>query len=1225
MFLSSVSSNHRLSNDLNVSLTPPGVALLEQSSTASGSTGDRRLSELYAGAIRQATLTDTGAETLDGIPEDSRFGEWWQQLFNATHSPVFLEWAKSKNIDTSQPININPYNDELTVTINGERTVLRGSEHGSAWHEATGPAMAAVKVLSNSHIDAPISSQSAPLIEVAHFYGEVLLPYRKKETLARATHLEHNQGFDVLGPDTYVDVEAQSFERLQQQKGELGDSVNKFTLLQKLREIRESNIGAVGGALASKRIPTHPDSSYRQDSQRAESSVADLLAADGWHVPENQDELDNLIRALAAPALPAPANGNFGGALAWPEPMAIEDQAELFRIVTDNQPPLPGLDGDERLGSADVLSALVKQVPRSVLRQGDPNTTVEWILDSSLGQRLGEELKKRLGEVAKYSTAQEVLLTALAVTLDAQSLDEPKLNHVAGFNLATPEFSGQPLSVIKQGLIDHLVQTHKTTAEAAPLAAMLLLSRAAPELLVKDLPASVAYGSFAWLALKSAVGRIEATSPGASARMTFAEVIAFDAIDPVTDEQEQIQQQTQQPATLEWGKLHGLLPMSGPYSAKQMADTRLAISTQQQAMLSALNAFVAPVPTQRSVALAELKARFGEGIPFEEKSIRSHVTTTDSHNLTPSITLDPVGSYSLLDLYLAKKAGLGVGWHSSNAKITKEMIEAVVTLPDPIEKQGAAFDEYAGNLSHGWSTVTKNLISNLPVEDRKNIESGKLTVYQRGESVRTEVTTPNGSHSSERFASIGNDRSLIIKTERNGLTVYYEFDPQRNVMRKRDDWKDSFKEGLQGPEVKTSNGIYSDDFTAPAIQRLKPSADSAAQEQAGDDSTDLPKSFSSNRSEYLGTLLSDNIIASYQLGALKDSTRETTTFDKEAEKTEFMRNLVLGVIPGGAALWNLANGRYIEAAGDVIFDVVMYATTAGFGKAGGAAKGVRAVRRPFGKSLANNLRKEVASSAARLHDFTPGLRTNAQPAAQLNKQQLRAVSRRADLVEGTVRTRDGVEGYKTLAKFDHATGTLYAFDLKKNRMYGPPLNSFEPAKLSDIAMQNNVRILYKKLAKTSEPDICYAVALRSGQAEKVLSPKVFDKLMHNAFENGYPSRWKEAMGITPERIQSKFDPADMTESGVINFFDKRRDNKLVHTAYIQKTADGKQVLYNTNQLELDLAMLGPGKTPNIAGRSAVYSLEEGGAANLQQWLDKGYDFSFTPASEINKRVASWPW
>ena len=1056
MPLSSISRSERAPNPLTTPQSPPAEVSIPQAQVNPQATGDRRLLALYADAIRQATQTKTGNESIGEIPDDSRFGAWWQQLFNATHSPVFLEWAKSKDIDTREPITIDHLTDTLTVTIKGKRTQLRGAEQGRGWREAIGPIMAAAKGVGGFSLDAPTSPQQAPLIFVARFYGEVLLPYRVEETLARATQLEHNQVFDVLRPDSYVDVGAQSPEILEQQKIALGDSVNRFTLLQKLKAFAPFRPEFLSAYLEA-RIPLHPDSSYQLSSKLTDVSLVDLISANGWHVPENIDELNNLMGALATPALLTSVDGNFAGALAWPMPLSAEDQAKLFRVIADNQPPLPCLDGNARLGTTDVAGALIKQIPRTVLENGDVIATLQSILESPLGQQLGQALKERMGEVFENSTPREVLLTALAITLDVKGLKDPKPNHVAGFDLADPKFYHQPLSAIKQGLIDHLVQTNVVDPEAAPLAAMLLLSRAAPELCVPDTPSDITYMSANWVRLKAAVDRIEATNPGGCLRMSFDELVDFDAIDPLTDHEQEIQALTAVPALIQWGKANGTVALEGEVSAEQLANTQKEFALQQQQILSGAEALTASPPTQRSIALAELKAHFGDGIPFEEKSIRSHAVTTDSYKYTSEVTRDPAGSYSLLDLYLAKKAGLKVGWHSPNPKISQSIIDKIATLPDPITKHSRLFDDYADSVSQAWSTLTRKLISDLPLEDRKNIEWGELTVYQRGQTSRTEVSTPSGTaHYSSDFSSLDNDRSLIIETTRNGVKSYYEFDPQRKVLRRRDDWQGTVHEEVEGPEVESSVGIFGKKYTKDVIRKLAEGEDHAISRGREDDTNFLPNSFSSQRSQHLGKLLAKNILAKYAMEDVKASLSEVTTFDKEEEKRTFMRNLVLGLIPGGSALWNLAHGNYKDAAADVIFDVVMYVTTAGLGKGAGAVKGarvgngLRATPKRFAASLtASNFGlgwegafKSTANGGKKL--LSSGQQWFGKLRGSSDSVNLLKLPNRPDIAVGTYTPVNSSQAAKISAQFDEAMGKWVPYDLVRNKRYGKPLENFMP-------------------------------------------------------------------------------------------------------------------------------------------------------------------------------------
>lgn len=1055
---------------------------------ASATPGDKGILELHVKALRKVASGSTDGVTLDNIPNDSTFGQWWQQLYNAVKSPRFEAFAKELNIDTSSPMSVDHVNETLTAMVNGKPVTFSTSQLGRAWAEATAPILSAARALCYSRINVPSSPTSAPVQEVARFYGEVLLSDRKEETLARATQLEHNQVFDQMSLDKpFVNREARAPENLEQQVTALGDNNVKFTLLNMLRQYNSTEHRSLTGFLRDIKIPLDPHSSYAQVTGHLEASLEDVLAAYDWHIPQTSHALYSLIKGLAEPALSRPRDGNFAGALAWPTPLSIESRAEIFRTLADNNPRLPTLDPDAELGTTDVLGVLVSRVPTYLRNQADPLAVIEWILDSEEGQQLGSELLKRAGDKAGAASPRTWLLTVMGIMLDVKSLKAPQANHVAGFNLGGHE--GRTPTQIRQALIDHLSRTFVTTPQAAPVAAVLLLSRVAPELLVKDIPEYITKGSFEWLALKAAVARIEALSPGASARMSYAEVVAFDNNEPTTDVEAELQRESQLPAIIEWGESHGTLSQTGPHSPQNIEYTRSTIEAQQLALARGYEALKDKAPSQRTVALAELKANFGEGIDFEAKTIRANVVRTDGHRLTPSLTKDPVGSYSLLDLYLAKKAGDDVGWFSSNPRISQQMIKRVSALPDPIAKHEEAFDAYASKLSQGWAAITKNLIVNLPMDDRKNIEYGKLTVYQTGETKRSDITTSSGSTVAHLgFTQTGHDRSLIIKTERQGQTTYYQIDPQNYVIRKREDLKDTFKEGFQGEWVERPNDSHlAKNYSMVTVRPIDTRAEHAASEGDG-----VPVSFTSPRSEYLGNLLSDNIVPLYRLGMQKDASREVTTFDREASLKKTCHEIFLGVVPGASAIRHIINGDFLSAAGDAIFDVVMSVTAKGFGvgKVAGAGKGAAVPDlKPVGRLLKGFEKVAGKSAGSATQQFYHRLKAtlgtkpttaNVSPTLRLTPEQARGVAARKDLFEGIATSENGV-AKGTIAQYDAVTRRWREFDPATGNT-GSFLHAFDPIVTThlDTRWMNTIR-----KAENGPQGAAYRTGYLEGKAELV--------------------------------------------------------------------------------------------------------------------------------------------
>ncbi|MGC6369790.1 hypothetical protein [Pseudomonas sp. S2.OTC.A_B10] len=1038
---------------------------------------DRELALNYAQGLRQATgAPGTHGSIMLDIPPNSTFGLWWAQLARAFKSPDVVQWMAHIGLDPSS-VSIEPFTGRLYGRINGVLDVLTPGPGDRGWSSVNGPIQQAVENLAGNNprrIKPAMTenSQRASFEQVKGFYFEPNLS--DSERARRAEEIERNNAPLVLHDKVFGALnEARSEQSLDVQQVVLGNIALKQTLLGKLRGLKPNEARQLTENMKRITMNVHPDSSYGRQTGVKEATLEDVLEGNGWSLPENSDptiQLQLLINGLTLPKLPEQRDGNLGGALSWPEPVSVEDQKVVYSLITRNNLGLPGLDGPtegytER-GDKGALGYLTKGRHWTPAQLNNPRNVLDQILESGKAQELGKVVQSKMGAVETYTSAREWALTAIVATLDSESIYSPKPHHVAGFDLSAGANYGQPASVIKQRLIDHLVRTRKATAEMAPIAAMILLSRVAPELQIKDTPPNVTYGSFAWASLKAAVARIEALSPGASAQMTFAQVVQFDAVDPVPDEERDIQDQAQLSAVTEWGVVNGTLSKFPPHSPAQIKASQDAMALQGQALADADDALQSPLPTQRSVALAALRTEFGDGIPFEEKSIRSNRVNTDSHRLTPSIVTDSRGTYSLLDIYLSGKIDEDTGWHWPNKNINlNNVLARIKKLPDPKAKHAEKFAGYKSAIEKAYVSITKNLIANLPLEDRKNIEWGEITAYRQGKVERSESSTHIGTLHNERPYPVQPDdnRSLLIKTTRNGQVAYYEFNPQKNTIARQDKFKDTFKTGVQGEWVlQPSNETLRKTYTNTSIVEVPPGEDGKVQQQAGISSADNPASFSSARSEYLGQLLSRNVSVSHRFGEQEAAAKAVTTFDEEQEQQKMWRETILGFIPGLSVIRNIAKGDYVGALGDVIFDGVMYAVTAGFGKGASALKGSRfSAARRFGQSLFKRITPKLGS----YNGFSSGgspLRT-AVPSAQavkgarFTKAQLQEIAQRTDLYVGTYKVPGGNATGRTVAKFDEATGKWLPYNPATKKPYGRPLDDFKPIESTHLDINwNNV-------------------------------------------------------------------------------------------------------------------------------------------------------------------------
>ncbi len=217
--------------------------------------------------------------------------------------------------------------------------------------------------------------------------------------------------------------------------------------------------------------------------------------------------------------------GNLGGALSWPIPLSADEQRRLRLITMNYQHPL----GDQPLvmqTRGGVLEFLRYRQPLPEHVLSDPAATLEALISSVQARLMGKALQKSMQGIDSESSVTDYLLAGIALQMDPESITAPDRDKIAGFNLTSDEYWGQPAGVLLDNLAEHLSSTGRTSAGLATVAAHLLLARAAPQWLIKDIPADVKIGSQAWANLTIAAMTIEAHTPGKVPGMTFAHVMS---------------------------------------------------------------------------------------------------------------------------------------------------------------------------------------------------------------------------------------------------------------------------------------------------------------------------------------------------------------------------------------------------------------------------------------------------------------------------------------------------------------------------------------------------------------------------------------------------------------------------------------------------------------------------------------------------------------------------
>lgn len=1061
-------------------------------------------------SAQEFPLPITGSESIDPVPVDSTFGQWRNHLDTLVAGEDFKQWAQDNRVDLSRPLRIFPPSDSRPGWIHAYAKPSASDEAGAGAragilalgaHFSDGqslPAswtliMQAAKTLAAGNISVYVPSpgrtslithaqRPAELKDIAAFYGEEV-PHSHEALTERANQVKQAETFPL--PDTALSptqFEMRSEIALEQQKREWGDICNN-TLLCKLLSTaitppptpanatdippsfidsprtpeqaaqREKTLIAQMLESDAFKLKVDPTSWYFHDEELAPEASVSLkrfITDKGWSVPQTKDDISNLINSIQRGPLPSIPDGNLTGALSWAAALTLDEKKQLYSHIRFNNLKLPDLGPTHAANNeGGAFTYLTKNRHWTDAELNSPREIVNDILRSPKARTLEATLQQKMG-VAGDTDGSDMTLAAILLGLDAPTAyDVSKRNEFAGFDLAAPRFYGQPLSQIKQGLTTHLAESGRCTARMAPVAAYMLLSSAAPELLVKDIPADVTYGSPTWATLKATVAFIEAKSPGSSSLMSFAEIVKYAAIDPVSTEDQALLNATKLNMVIDWALVHGALSPSptGRYSTEQLDTAQKTFSEVMSALQTVSGDITAKAPLLKNMAQEELGKRY-KNVPFELAVLTTPQARTN--NATNNDILHTnTGPYSLLDLYISGRAPGPQEentWYSLREQALAGRTAGLLHhLPDIKSVHRLAVADYQRRRESGLVSLSKHLIAQQPISDRKHLEYGKLEIFIEGTVIRHRVAGrgPTLNLDESTPSQDPGKRALIIKSTHEGKVKFYEFCPQQNYLKARDDLGSEFVPGPQGPWInetsphpageKSSNTAITP-FSVPQadsnkLQAITPPADASA-----------PASYNSARSQFLGELLSKHTLGAVGVEQLVKASGYTTRFDEEDEEFETNRETLLASMVVVNPIRNVINGNWLALASDIIFDGVMYVTTAGLGKvAGTAARPLSSALKQSGKSFGRRLFKQ-----APVH---PSNRFNANfnklsPIKTGQYDDLSNLARKTDIAQGTYKR--GLTEFSTPARFDGTIRKWHPVDPKTHKAYGKPLESFKP-------------------------------------------------------------------------------------------------------------------------------------------------------------------------------------
>lgn len=835
----------------------------------------------------------------------------------------------------------------------------------------------------------------------------------------------------------------------------LADKQNLRSLGQKLNDMAQRlGVNAtpqeILAALKSTPMDVQTASSYPVAPGHATTMEA-FITSIGVAVPNSHFALTALADAVLSRAIEHPL-GNLGGALSWPLPLSIAEQRTLLSAATQYvtlhpNPPSMGT-------SLGPLGYLNSNQPLTGEAARDPAKVLETLLSTPRAQALGQAMQTQLNGIATDTSVNDYTLAALNLMLDPQSISTPHRNTVAGFDLAQSEHWGKPASAIFPTLSKHLSEQGHATAEMANVGAYLMLARKAPELLIKDIPSNVTYGSPAWVNLSIAAATIEAQTPGKVPNMGFAQVM--NAAEDASLQDPAMTQQAQRAALRVWGVVSGALSQqeADRYSPDDVEKVRSAFNQQANERLEASSQIQAEMPSRKDIALAALKQRFGSDVPFEEKLLS--VKNTKQPHIQPLYDPNraPAGLHSLLDIAMS---GLHqYEWESTDPRILRATQGESLQF-DVNSTFNDQFTQAIDSRKKGIATAVKHMIAQLPLADRQNLEHGELEFYQHN-------TYKLGLGFTGRTLHRKNDNLLVKAKGPSGETVY----------------KIDLKQGrvTQVPTTVLTDQHERNASLVYPIERFTPTTSPEAdfaQDKTVSSPPPTPSSYTSARTQSIADAFVEHLDI-----AGKDVVRQAkgaSSYDQQMDTEWKLVNFLLDLIPLRSAIVNFQNGDYLDGATDLGMDIFGF-VTAGAGAAAKVTKAGTSAVSAATKAL--RVAKILGTTViGELNPFS-GIGDLVQGGARLidnGIEQVKRIGRHHNVLnvasaeygpitQGTFKAADQtVEGSTIL--FD---GQRYAYDPDKGKPYGAPIEAFNPLhRMMPPSPRARDSMRYDPLSRTNRP------------------------------------------------------------------------------------------------------------------------------------------------------------
>ncbi|WP_148047005.1 hypothetical protein [Pseudomonas fluorescens] len=277
-----------------------------------------------------------------------------------------------------------------------------------------------------------------------------------------------------------------------------------------------------------------------------------------------------------------------------------------------------------------LLTALYNVTGRATVSHESAAQLVVEFVNHPVARMLAVKYLKELGwfgvnmehEVPADILAQ-LLMTAMLLDLDSSIGHDIQRNHVAGIDLYAAGNVDRHPSDVRDELTAFLQTRKWVEAGLEPLLAHLLLARNAPEFLVREMPSSITLGSIGWINFCRAVILVETVKTGATRVMTYAQVMAYGELEPISESQQHKRDLAMIDPIVDWALINQIVT-TAQLEQDEEAATRRAIDAFEQhseTFAQIAKAFSTPLPDRAKIARKALQIAAPGCDTLDEKAL----------------------------------------------------------------------------------------------------------------------------------------------------------------------------------------------------------------------------------------------------------------------------------------------------------------------------------------------------------------------------------------------------------------------------------------------------------------------------------------------------------------------------------------------------------------------------------------------------------------------------